>query len=95
MANAPTYYKGKSGRVYEHVPIYRDEGYTSQDSNISSEETEIERTDRRWMHLHVIRTGVFLTVLRRVCQPAEAGLREWTDHIGTASIVREVGYKGL
>ena len=59
MANAPTYYKGKSGRVYEHVPIYRDEGYTSQDSNISSEETEIERTDRRWMHLHVIRTGVF------------------------------------
>ena len=36
-----------------------------------------------------------LTVLRRVCQPAEAGLREWTDHIGTASVVREVGYKGL
>ena len=36
-----------------------------------------------------------VTVRRRVCQPAEAGLREWTDHIGTASIVREVGYKGL
>ena len=35
------------------------DGYTSQDYNISSEETEIERTDRRWMHLHVIRTGVF------------------------------------
>ena len=62
MANSnlgPNQYRGQSGLIYDHVEVYRDDGYKSEDSNISSEEHEIERTERRWMHLHVIRTGIF------------------------------------
>ncbi len=60
MANAnlgPNQYQGQSGLVYETVEVYRDKGYVSVDSDISTEEHEIERTERRWMHLHFIRTG--------------------------------------
>ena len=49
MANSnpgPNQYRGQSGLIYDHVEVYRDEGYNSEDSNISSVETEIERTDR-------------------------------------------------